>query len=120
MYDNYNYPLGADNANAPWNDASQPRQFDVSVTCTLQRYMTITTEDYANCEGDIDTSDTDWVEAYHYNHYTILQMLEELKGYIENELKSSPNIQRRRLARLKSMLADLQDWNIESEDIEEV
>jgi hypothetical protein len=109
MYDNYNYPAGADNEMAPWNEPSIPEE-DFEITCSqsLSKTVTVTTNNYIpgtsgvdyerDDEGgtyvspwhdDPDTSDTDWAEEYHSNDYhTPLQLIQLLKQVLENDLKS--------------------------------
>ena len=43
MYDNYNYPLGADNPDAPWNQKENPeREIEVTVSVTLSKTIKVT------------------------------------------------------------------------------
>ena len=47
MYDNYNYPLGTDTPDAPWNEPLVPdRNFNLNVIVTLSRNVEITTNNY--------------------------------------------------------------------------
>ena len=53
--DNYNYPLGADNAEAPWNKKDQiPEEIDVLVSITLSKNITIKVTDYEVLDEGID------------------------------------------------------------------
>lgn len=40
MYDNYNYPMGADGPNAPWNQ--KDREVEVTVSLTISKTLKIT------------------------------------------------------------------------------
>lgn len=103
--DNYNYPVGADTPNAPWNQTDVPEfTFNVAISQTLRKSTQVTTNDYI--EGEVskdadhddegnwfttysqdppDTSDTDWETAYLIEHYTPLELLAELKRTKEIE-----------------------------------
>lgn len=46
MYDNYNYPPGADTPNAPWNQVEPPEiEAEVYMSFTVERIATITTDE---------------------------------------------------------------------------
>lgn len=103
--DNYNYPMGADNSNAPWNQVDPPkREFQVLISQTLSKSVEVTTSDYTGGElvkeyerddeggwvtvggyEDADTSDTDWKAAYSEQHYTPLELIAEFKKMLENQ-----------------------------------
>ena len=65
MYDNYNYPLGTDTPNAPWNQEEQPnREIEVTVSVTLSKTVKINVDDYTVEEdGSIDYSSCDLNKA---------------------------------------------------------
>ena len=47
MYDNYNYPLGADNPDASWNQEENPeREIEVTVSVTLSKTIKVKVSDY--------------------------------------------------------------------------
>lgn len=91
------YPAGAYNdPSAPYNEVSIPeRDFDVNVCQTLEKYVTVTTDDYTPEYDDedrsvhYDTSETNWKEVYHDNDYhTPLQLIELFKQCLEENLKN--------------------------------
>ena len=99
--DNYNYPEGSDTSSAPWNmEENTPREFEVTVTCSLDKNITLVTSDYIlEIEKDedgineiINTEDICWEEVYNENHYTIEDLLKEfseiLKYHIDTMDKS--------------------------------
>lgn len=108
MYDNYHYPVGADNEQAPWNQ-SDPEDMDFEVTCSqsLSKTVTVTTNSYTPGESGIDyerndeggydkvkwvdppdTSNTDWAEEYHSNDYhTPLQLIQLFEQVLKNDLE---------------------------------
>lgn len=96
MYDNYHYPAGADNEQAPWYETDVPEQkFTVVCSQTLSKSATVLTSDYIPGESGVDyetddeghpyavpwqdpddTSDTNWAEEWHENdHYTPKQLI---------------------------------------------
>ena len=129
MYDNYHYPMGADNEQAPWNQPDiEEMDFEVTVSQTLSRTVTVTTSDYipgasgveyeVDDEGhtyaipwhdDPDTSDTDWKSAYESADFKIQDLIEELRGYVQDDLaKTSPNSGKGQY--LKQLLAACDGW----------
>lgn len=109
MYDNYNYPPGADNAQAPWNIEDQPeKEFDVTCSQSLSKTSTVFTNNYIpgaveaesewdgecyqtvyNREPD-DTTNIMWSEEWHENdHYTPIQLIELFQKYLLDEVNGS-------------------------------
>lgn len=106
MYDNYNYPAGADTPDAPWNQVDVPeKDFDVTCSQSLSRTAVVTTNNYipggsgvdyepdgeggycaCGWQDDDDTSGTDWSKEYSYDHYTPLQLIQMLREYVANDL----------------------------------
>lgn len=106
--DNYNYPLGADTKDAPWNQEELPElKFNVCISQTLSKTTTVMTNDYIDggvsedadhdSEGNWftyytqdppDTSETNWRQAYTDEHLTPLQLIAELKKLKEREAKT--------------------------------
>ena len=98
---NFDYPVGSDTQDAPWNEQSQS-EHEFSVTCSqsLSKDTTVFTDDFKEeWEDDYDgenhfynmipdTSDTNWKGAYkNNNHYTPLELIECLKVSSEESLK---------------------------------
>lgn len=108
MYDNYNYPAGADTPDAPWNQVDTPeKEFEVTCCQVLSRTVTVVTNDYipgaSGCDYEPDgeggycacgwqdpddTSDTNWSKEYEINGYhTPLQLIQMLKDYLQKDLE---------------------------------
>ena len=52
---NYNYPLGADTPDAPWNQTDNPeREIEVTISITLSRTAKIKVTDYEVADFGID------------------------------------------------------------------
>ena len=99
MYNNYDYPLGADNSSAPWNQVENSEiERDCKVTETITRRVTLSTTDYV-AEDDwdddfgkcisADTSETEWEEEYCNQEYTALELIAKLKEYVEEDIKNT-------------------------------
>ena len=119
MYDNYNYPAGADTPDAPWNQ-SEPddKDFLVDVEYVLQKKaVKVTTDDYSpefdeeTGHVDANTEDTDWENAYENSHYTIPELLSELESYIKKDLARYKGSQTKERI-LNEMLRDCQGWEM--------
>lgn len=120
MYDNYNYPPGADTSDAPWNEPVIPdKDFEVDVEYVLQKKaVKVTTDDYRpefddeTGHVDANTDDTDWENAYNNSgHFTIQEMLNELKAYVKADMQTcSPNTCKG--AHLKRLLEDCDGWEL--------
>ena len=108
MYDNYNYPMGADTPDAPWNQVDVPeKDFEVTCSQSLSRTATVTTNNYipgasgvdyerddeggytaCGWQDDDDTSDTNWGDEYSECGYmTPLQLIQMLREYLEKDLR---------------------------------
>ena len=122
MYDNYNYPPGADGPDAPWNQEDTPeKEFEVTISQTLSKNTTVSTNDYCpggcypevecdidgchtiTCYEPDDTSDTDWRAAYKGEHYTPLELINEFKEMLE---KNAPINEERR----KQLIEECMNW----------
>lgn len=122
MYDNYNYPAGADTPDAPWNQ-SEPddKDFLVDVEYVLQKKnVKVTTNDYkpevVNKDEEIveplDTSDTNWEDAYNNSgHFTIQEMLDELKEYVKADMQTCSSNTCKGV-HLKRLLEDCDGWEL--------
>lgn len=97
--DNYNYPIGADTIDAPWNETENyPIERDCEVTETIARKVTLSTTDYV-AEEDwddelgkclfADTSETDWSDEYSNQECTALELIAKLKEYVEEDIKNT-------------------------------
>ena len=128
MYNNYDYPLGADNPLAPWNQVENPEiERDCDVTETIARKVTLSTTDYVaeedwddelgKCISD-DTSETDWSAEYANQEYTALELIAKLKTYVEEDIKNtSPNTSKGR--ELKRLLSACDGWEQTELEVEE-
>jgi hypothetical protein len=129
MYDNYNYPAGADNEMAPWNEPLIPeKDFDITCSQSLSKTVTVTTNNYIPGASGVDyepdgeggcsavgwhdpddTSDTNWADEYHDNdHYTPLQLIELFRKHLENELNRMAEVKNEKW--IKHLIEECSDW----------
>jgi hypothetical protein len=129
MYDNYNYPAGADNEMAPWNEPLIPeKDFDITCSQSLSKTVTVTTNNYIPGASGVDyepddeggycacgwhdpddTSDTNWADEYHANDYhTPLQLIELFKQYLENDLNRMGEVKNEKW--IKHLIEECSDW----------
>lgn len=125
MYDNYP-PGAANDPNAPYNEPLIPeRDFDVEVTITMSKVVTITTDNYVPEYDDEDghtyanTENTEWDKEFENSgHFTIADLIEELKGYVVEDMKTcAPNTGKG--AHLQRLLLACEDWETIEESYEE-
>lgn len=104
MYDNHNYPVGADNENAPWNQRdNDPIKVNVKINVSLTGDMKIETTDYTEEEwhdveyddgelhrtGGVTRSfdDCDFIGEIKKQYVPLEELLAMLKKYVEKDDK---------------------------------
>lgn len=131
MYDNYNYPMGADTPSAPWNEECTPeREFDIVVEQTMSFKGEVFTSNYTPYLDDedgyvgYDTFDTPWSEIFAEQHYSIKELLAMLKQYAQDELSVYDEMYEAgdrghgaKRAQLKSVISDCDQWECVGEEI---
>lgn len=113
MYNNYDYPCGADTPDAPWNQDNREPDYierDVEVCISLSKTVTICTNDYIptieeDYDVDIDEdgnrvmvggkfesqdfSDTNWNKAYQEDDCYIITLLQEYGEILKKEIATN-------------------------------
>lgn len=129
MYNNYDYPLGADTSSAPWNQVenSEVERY-CEVTETITRNVTLSTTHYVPEEDwddefgkciSADTSETDWRTEYDSQEYTALDLIAKLKSYVEEDINhTSPNTSKGR--ELQRLLYACDGWEQIELEVEEI
>lgn len=136
MYDNYNYPVGANTPDAPWNQSDpEPVEVKVTISQSLSRSTTITVTDYTaeeweDCEPDgeggfyrtggvdYDFSDSNLKEAYEIQEYTIPELLEYLKSYLIADIaQCSEESSKKKL--LQCILKGCEGWTVDETEVVE-
>ena len=77
--DNYNYPMGADTKDAPWNQVDNPeRKIEATVSVTLSKTVKIKVSDYEITDSGKD-EDGEYFEDIDYSNC-------DLKGAVEEQI----------------------------------
>lgn len=77
--DNYNYPVGTDTKDAPWNQVDNPeREIEVLVSVTLSKTVKIKVSDYQITDSGKD-EDGEYFEDIDYSDC-------DLKGAVEEQI----------------------------------
>ena len=147
MFESGYYPPGAEHdPNAPYNQSDlDPIDVDCYISYSISKDITVSTTDYiaeewedwdSDDEGgyvhsggvDYDFSNCNFSEAYHQDHYDILELLEQLKVFLEGAIEDleqlSPEVskeekaaKRANLRIYKQMLEDCQGWTLDEEEV---
>ena len=95
MYNNYDYPWGADGPNAPWNQVDNPeREIEVTVSVTLSKIVSIKVSDYKITDFGKD-EDGEYFEDIDYSNCDIKGAVEEqivLPQSAHLYVKSNPKV----------------------------
>lgn len=76
---NYDYPLGADTKEAPWNQVDNPeREIEVTISVSLSKTVKIKVSDYAITDSGKD-EDGEYFEDIDYSNC-------DLKGAVEEQI----------------------------------
>ena len=140
MYNNYDYPMGADIPSAPWNMPVVPcHEFNVAISQTLSKSTTVSTNDYTpccdeGCEDGVgyhdewdDTSETNWTQVYAEDHKTPLELIAMLKEYLEKDLKAlretiepdNRSFKTTQARRLEGLIEECEDWVVDETEVVE-
>lgn len=117
MYNNYDYPYGTDEPNAPWNQVDNPeKEIEVTVSITLSKTVKIKVSDYTiysieaengKCFDDIDYSDCNLKEAVEKQMY-----LPQEAGQLISNVIINPDI-----AKNTAIIKDLSNWNVDEMEV---
>ena len=93
--DNYNYPMGADTKDAPWNQVDNPkREIDVTVSVTLSKTVKIKVSDYEIIDSGKD-EDGEYFEDIDCSNCDLKSAVEEQIVLPQNAhmyVKSNPKV----------------------------
>ena len=93
--DNYNYPMGADTKDAPWNQVDNPkREIDVTVSVTLSKTVKIKVSDYEITDSGKD-EDGEYFEDIDCSNCDLKSAVEEqivLPQNAQMYVKSNPKV----------------------------
>ena len=113
IMDNYNYPMGADTKDAPWNQADNPeREIEVTVSVTLSKTVKIKVSDYEITDSGKD-EDGDYFEDIDYSNC-------DLKGAVEEQIVLPQNAWDYIAPKSKkevNAIFDLKGWNVDDFEV---
>lgn len=113
--DNYNYPMGADTKDAPWNQEDPPeKSFNVTVSCSLSKDVDVASTDY----NDYDELECPWND-YAASEFTPSKIIEFAKQCAEYML-SNRDYKIKSKYGLKKMIDSCTGWNTDEENAEQV
>lgn len=113
MYNNYDYPCGTDEPNAPWNQVDNPeREIEVTVSITLSKTVKIKVSDYEITDSGKD-EDGEYFEDIDYSNCNLESAVKE-QLYLPNEAGYLFNIclEEKQLP-TRDKINDLSNWNID-------
>lgn len=110
MYDNYNYPEGADTPDAPWNEQpNDPKKIYVTVSVTLSKTVPIEVTDY-NTIVDEETGDT------HIDYSSC-----DLEGAVESQIylpqQAGKILSDSDVSSLESLADYFSNWNVDELEV---
>ena len=108
---NYDYPLGSDTKNAPWNQEELPeREIEVTISVTLSKTVKIKVSDYTITNSGKD-EDGNYFEDIDYSEC-------DLKGAVESQIVL-PHVAYKYITSSgnKSVKEELKDWNVDDFEV---
>ena len=113
IMDNYNYPMGADTKDAPWNQVDNPeREIEVTVSVTLSKTVKIKVSDYEITDSGKD-EDGEYFEDINYSNC-------DLKGAVEEQIvlpqKAWDYIAPKSKKEVNAIF-DLKGWNVDDFEV---
>ena len=114
--DNYNYPMGADTPDAPWNQRDpEPVEVEVQVTIVLTKNIKLPVTDYIVEPGGIDEDGVPMSQLYDFDdcdfHQAVadnMTLPHQLADLIENREFTKYDVE------------DCKDWEFEEVEISEI
>ena len=107
--DNYNYPMGADTKDAPWNQVDNPeRKIEATVSVTLSKTVKIKVSDYEITDSGKD-EDGEYFEDIDYSNCDLKGAVEEqivLPQSVHMYVKSNPKVRE-----------DLSNWCVDDFEV---
>ena len=112
--DNYNYPMGADTPDAPWNQVDNPeREIEVTISITLSRTAKIKVSDYEVVDSGID-EDGEHFEDIDYSRC-------DLKKAVENQVylpqDASAVLRNLYTAKSEELANDFSGWEVDDFEV---
>ena len=114
--DNYNYPMGADTKDAPWNQVDNPeREIEVTVSVTLSKTVKIKVSDYEITDSGKD-EDGEYFEDIDYSNCDLEGAVEE-QVYLPQEAGKLIDDFAIGTTKAKNIVEDLSNWNVDEMEV---
>lgn len=111
--DNYNYPMGVDTKDAPWNQVDNPeREIEVTVSVTLSKTVKIKVSDYEITDSGKD-EDGEYFEDVDYSNCDLKSAVEKQIVLPQKAWDYIVPISNREV----NAISDLKDWNVDDFEI---
>lgn len=113
MNDNTNYPEGADNSSAPWNQGDNPeREVEVTVSITLSKTVTVRVTDY-KMEQERD-EDGNYYEDIDYSNCDLKNAVLKQKYLPQDAGSVLSNLD---VAAAEAIADDFSDWDVDDFEV---
>lgn len=117
--DNYNYPMGADTPDAPWNQVDLPeKEIEVTISIILSKTVKVTVDDYKVDEGKDEDG---YYCSYDFSECNLQKAVEDqiilphnLARFTEKMFNQDFNLKAVEMPKcLKDAIADCKDWTVD-------
>lgn len=120
MYNNYDYPVGADTPYAPWNIKDPPeKNFAIAVSCSLSKDTEVTTSNYDEYGNNGGGTLLEPYNEYICSEKTIKQIIDFAKEAAQYFL-ANKNFKIRPKCTLKMLADSCEGWTIDEENVEQI
>lgn len=111
--DNYNYPIGSDTPEAPWNQVDNPeREIEVTVSVTLSKTVKIKVSDYQITDSGKD-EDGEHFEDIDYSNCDLKRAVKEQVILPQDAWKNL----RCTFEHRTQVFNNLKDWDVDSFEV---
>lgn len=115
MYNNWDYPMGADTPDAPWNEVDPPEKpFSVTVSCSISKDVSVTSTEY-DYDDKLECPWNDYV-ASEYTPSEIIEFAKQCAKY----MLSNKDFKVKSKYGLEKMIDSCTGWNTDEENAEQV
>lgn len=121
---NYDYPMGADTSDAPWNQVDLPeREIEVTVSVTLSKTVKVMVDDY---KVEVNADEDGMYESYDFSECNLHKAVEEqitlpheLAEFTEKMFnENSASLKAVGMPRhLECAIKDCKDWTVDDLEI---
>ena len=113
---NYDYPLGSDTKDAPWNQEKLPeKEIEVTISVTLSKTVKIKVSDYTITDSGKD-EDGDYFEDVDYSDCDLNGAVEE-QIYLPQEAGQLIKEFAIGTVKAKNIAEDLSNWNVDEMEV---